>query len=1026
MANRYVVASGNWHSTSIWSDTNGGASGASVPTSDDTVFMPSTAANYTVNLTDNAECTGIWFFRGRLNLNGYTLSLNGNAFNGGFLFSSDTNQSPVLDISGSILRFTSSNNNIIQCSFGSGGSTNGSIISNNSTVEINVSGSTSSFTSHLFNIGSNTIDNTLISMGKGSNTNNVLSISGSPVFNTLSVKAFDNGVSTVILYGNISVRRLISTGFSNSNKLVIRSNNSTQRIISFIGSNQIISLSNMKVSNLNYTGSGKYYLGTTSIDDGGNSGIIFDNAPKVNTLVDPFTGSTINTTRWTTTGSGLSQSGGQLVFGNTGGVLTASLISKDQFLAEGSSIKFKANVLVGSLTVMFANASLQYGINATRNIPDIFLYLSPTEGRFYINGSSNYTSTTFLNNYIYYRIRESSGSLLLDGSNDGIVYTNIRSVTASNYGIDTTQIISRPIFNFFSDANGSIFLDDLNIELEPTAEFSNSVSTGNTPLIVNFTDQSNFAPTSWNWSFGDGTTSTSQNPSKTYSLPGTYTVSLTASNSSYTRSVTKTGLITASPNVYSRSIDGTLLFGGGFNRKFNAFRTIDGTLLFGGNVRAVVIKDTESIEEKRYLYKVYDPSGAYIEVWNDVISEASFSQEINELGSTMSLELARNSDSIGTTTEQLFTESGVGITTESGLQLVGSIESKNQVGPGSSVVHNNRVDVLAYYGSNEPLMTEMGDEIVTEDDETILATLGSPNGRRIFTGFISGINSRYGNTETTLVQLSSYGWDLDQYNITNSLDETTVAFNSVDPSQIARSAIDKFITDSAGFGTYTIRSGTSIPNTGTVVSYTFRNNTYSDALKKIVELMPSNWYFYIGLGDNTVYYGQQTTDPKHTFYLGKHLKGMDLSSSILDVTNDVVYTGGGEPVLYERYTQTPAPFTRRSLDKFSDSRVTLSSSAEIISNGAIEEKNKVQYRTTIQVLTKQYDIESINVGDVVGFRNFGNYVDELTMQIVGLTYTPDVIELQLDTKPPTINKRLEDLRRNLLVTDNTNIPNEPS
>jgi PKD repeat protein len=43
-----------------------------------------------------------------------------------------------------------------------------------------------------------------------------------------------------------------------------------------------------------------------------------------------------------------------------------------------------------------------------------------------------------------------------------------------------------------------------------------------------FTDQSTQGPTAWLWDFGDGTTSTMQNPEHTYSAPGSYTVCLTA------------------------------------------------------------------------------------------------------------------------------------------------------------------------------------------------------------------------------------------------------------------------------------------------------------------------------------------------------------------------------------------------------------------------------------------------------------------------------------------------------------------
>lgn len=49
---------------------------------------------------------------------------------------------------------------------------------------------------------------------------------------------------------------------------------------------------------------------------------------------------------------------------------------------------------------------------------------------------------------------------------------------------------------------------------------------------VSFTDQSLLSPTSWSWSFPGGTptSSTAQNPTVTYSTPGTYSVTLIASN----------------------------------------------------------------------------------------------------------------------------------------------------------------------------------------------------------------------------------------------------------------------------------------------------------------------------------------------------------------------------------------------------------------------------------------------------------------------------------------------------------------
>jgi len=65
----------------------------------------------------------------------------------------------------------------------------------------------------------------------------------------------------------------------------------------------------------------------------------------------------------------------------------------------------------------------------------------------------------------------------------------------------------------------------------PVANFSGSPVTGPLPLTVYFNDLSSSCPTSWYWTFGDGTTSTLQNPGHTYNyLPGKYTVTLTAAN----------------------------------------------------------------------------------------------------------------------------------------------------------------------------------------------------------------------------------------------------------------------------------------------------------------------------------------------------------------------------------------------------------------------------------------------------------------------------------------------------------------
>jgi hypothetical protein len=61
---------------------------------------------------------------------------------------------------------------------------------------------------------------------------------------------------------------------------------------------------------------------------------------------------------------------------------------------------------------------------------------------------------------------------------------------------------------------------------------------------IHFNDRSTSLPSSWVWDFGDGSTSTSRNPSHTYTTSGTYNVSLTSANSSGSDQKVKSSYVT--------------------------------------------------------------------------------------------------------------------------------------------------------------------------------------------------------------------------------------------------------------------------------------------------------------------------------------------------------------------------------------------------------------------------------------------------------------------------------------------------
>lgn len=100
--------------------------------------------------------------------------------------------------------------------------------------------------------------------------------------------------------------------------------------------------------------------------------------------------------------------------------------------------------------------------------------------------------------------------------NPSRVYT-----AAGNYNVNLA--VTNP-------AGGNSLSQTVSVYAPPAASFTATTFSGVTPLALNFTDTSIGNVTGWQWNFGDGTSSSEQNPSKTYNLAGNYNVTLTATN----------------------------------------------------------------------------------------------------------------------------------------------------------------------------------------------------------------------------------------------------------------------------------------------------------------------------------------------------------------------------------------------------------------------------------------------------------------------------------------------------------------
>jgi PKD repeat protein len=144
----------------------------------------------------------------------------------------------------------------------------------------------------------------------------------------------------------------------------------------------------------------------------------------------------------------------------------------------------------------------------------------------------------------------------------------------------------------------------------PVADFTSDVLSGEAPLTVRFTDQSTNSPSSWLWDFGDGETSTDQNPVHEYTSGGTYTVSLRATNTYgsgieektdyITVTVTRSNILLNTHRPFYLTSGSELEFNvtGQYSRLY--FRGSRVNLPIGTNVRIVLRNDQDGSIESSY------------------------------------------------------------------------------------------------------------------------------------------------------------------------------------------------------------------------------------------------------------------------------------------------------------------------------------------------------------------------------------------------------------------------------------------
>ena len=158
--------------------------------------------------------------------------------------------------------------------------------------------------------------------------------------------------------------------------------------------------------------------------------------------------------------------------------------------------------------------------------------------------------------------------------------------------------------------------------MAPVAQFSIDDQGGG---VFTFADQSTNNPTSWQWDFGDGTSSTVQNPSHTYTENGTFDVCLTVTNPAGSNTTCQTVDVTVTSIDVLKKEYGFQLFPNPAGDQLQLrwtdtdqsapvidFRNLSGQTVYRAILSNLTRIDTSTWPGGIYLFRVYSSEGTLL------------------------------------------------------------------------------------------------------------------------------------------------------------------------------------------------------------------------------------------------------------------------------------------------------------------------------------------------------------------------------------------------------------------------------
>ncbi len=229
---------------------------------------------------------------------------------------------------------------------------------------------------------------------------------------------------------------------------------------------------------------------------------------------------------------------------------------------------------------------------------------------------------------------------------------------------------------------------------------------------------------------------------------------------------------------------------------------------------------------------------------------------------------------------------------------------------------------------------------------------------------------------------------------------------------------------------YSSDDGDTIETSGNLMTYTFEAMTYTEALKKITEAAPQNWYWYIDENEVMNFRAISAT-PDHNFTIGKNISKMTIEKGIDSAKNIALVWDGAIAGVYKQFKDDASigAYGRR-VEQITDPKIGAAATIENFGIKFREENKDARVRAVIEIIDNNesalgYDIESIEPGDTCKITGIDADAGILTdnMIIKEVQWTPGMATVTIETRDNfDLNQFLIDTKRKVEAQSLTDMP----